>query len=81
MYEILNLALKRADDTGVNIGLAVTYQCIKTICSIYPNQELLELAANSINKFLDCENNNLKYLGIDALISIVAINPKFALEH
>ena len=42
---------------------------------------MLELAANSINKFLESENNNLKYLGINALISIVTVNPKFALEH
>lgn len=50
IYEILGQALRRSDDTGINIGHAVTYQCVKTIATIYPNQLLLELAAQS--KFL-----------------------------
>lgn len=81
IYEILSQTLRRADDTGINIGYAVTYQCVKTISSIYPNQNLLETAGKSIARFLTSENNNLKYLGINALIPIVQINPKYSLEH
>lgn len=81
IYEILGQTLKRADDTGINIGYAVTYQCVKTISSIYPNQVLLETAGKSIARFLVSENNNLKYLGINALIPIVQINPKYSIEH
>ena len=81
IYEILSQTLRRADDTGINIGYAVTYQCVKTISTIYPNQNLLETAGKSIARFLTSENNNLKYLGINALIPIVQINPKYSLEH
>lgn len=85
IYEVLTQTLRRADDTGINIGFALTYQCVKTIATIYPNSQLLELASVSLSRFLSSEqhasNNNLKYLGINALISIVAINPKYALEH
>lgn len=81
IYEMLSQTLRRADDTGINIGYAVTYQCVKTISSIYPNQNLLEAAGKSISRFLTSENNNLKYLGINALIPIVQINPKYSLEH
>ena len=75
MYEILGQTLRRSDDTGINIGFAVTYQCVKTIATIYPNQSLLESAANSVSKFLTSENNNLKYLGLNALIQILAVEP------
>ncbi len=37
IYEILGLTLKRSDDTGINIGHAVTFQAVKTISTIYPN--------------------------------------------
>jgi AP-4 complex subunit epsilon-1 len=41
----------------------------------------LELAASSVGRFLTCENNNLKYLGINALISIINVNAKYCVEH
>jgi len=81
IYEMLSQTLKRADDTGLNIGYAVTYQCVKAICTIYPNQALLEAAVTSLSKFLSSENANLKYLGICALIPIVHLNPKYALNY
>lgn len=34
-----------------------------------------------MGRFLTCENNNLKYLGINALISIINVNSKYAMEH
>ena len=52
MYEILGQCLRRADDTGINIGYAIVYQCLKTICTIYPNSHLIELASTTISRFL-----------------------------
>lgn len=34
-----------------------------------------------MSKFLTSENNNLKYLGINALIQIVHVNPKYVIDH
>jgi len=39
------------------------------------------MAASSVSKFLTSENNNLKYLGINALIQIVSVDPKYVVEH
>lgn len=37
MYEILSQVLKKADDSGINIGYALVYQCLKTITLIFPS--------------------------------------------
>ena len=81
MYEILSEVMRRADDTGVNAGYAIVYQCLKTITRIYPNPGLIENAAQLVSRFLTAENNNLKYTGITGLISIVKINPSYAIRH
>eukprot|EP01062_Namystynia_karyoxenos_P061152 TRINITY_DN5320_c4_g1_i1.p1 TRINITY_DN5320_c4_g1~~TRINITY_DN5320_c4_g1_i1.p1 ORF type:complete len:1013 (+),score=438.44 TRINITY_DN5320_c4_g1_i1:106-3039(+) len=79
-YEVLSEVMKRAD-SGLNIGHAVIFECVKAITCLAPNQELLEAAADSISKFLTSPNPNLKYLGITALSRIVLINPAYAGEH
>lgn len=66
-YPILQQTLKRADDTGLNIGYAVTFQCIRCITTIYPNNELFEMTALCISRFLKSDNNNLKFMGINSL--------------
>lgn len=81
VYEILGQTLRKSDDTGVNIGHAVTYQCVKTIATLYPNQRLLEMAASTVSNFLTSDNNNLKYLGINALIQIVQVESKYVVDH
>ncbi|OMJ93383.1 hypothetical protein SteCoe_3624 [Stentor coeruleus] len=81
MYEILSEVMRRADDTGVNAGYAIVYQCLKTITKIYPNQTIIENAAHLVSRLLTAEKKNLKHTGITGLISIVKINPIYAIKH
>jgi len=81
MYEILGQCLRRADDTGINIGYAIVYQCLKTICTIYPNSHLIELASTTISRFLSSDSPNLRCTGINGLTMIIQINPNYVMSH
>jgi len=81
MYEMITTVLKRADDTGINIGYAIVYQCLKTITMIYPQQSLIDTATITVSRFLSSESHNLKYIGITGLASIVKIDPKYTLSY
>ena len=81
MYEIIGQCLRRADDTGINIGYAIVYQCLKTICTIYPNPHLIELASNTISRFLSSDSPNLRCTGINGLTLIIQINPNYVMTH
>ena len=81
MYEILGQCLRRADDTGINIGYAIVYQCLKTICTIYPNSHLIELASTTISRFLSSDSPNLRCTGINGLTLIIQINPNYVMSH
>jgi len=80
MYEIIGDCMRRAD-SGVNVGYAIVYECVKAIAKIYPNPPLIELAASNISRFISSENHNLRYLGVTGLVQIVQVNPSYAAEH
>eukprot|EP00921_Rhytidocystis_pertsovi_P003025 GHVQ01005038.1.p1 GENE.GHVQ01005038.1~~GHVQ01005038.1.p1 ORF type:complete len:859 (-),score=114.24 GHVQ01005038.1:1882-4458(-) len=80
MYETLHDVMRRAD-AGVNVGYAIIYECVKTITSIYPSHQLLELAASSISRFIGADNHNLKYVGVTGLGWIVQVNSLYASQH
>lgn len=80
MYEILGDCMRKAD-VGINVGYAITYECIRTITTIYPNPTLLDAAAAAISNFITSRSQNLKYLGVTGLAEIVEQHPQYAAAH
>ena len=81
MYEILADCLRKADEAGINASNAIVYECIRCITNIYPNPVLLDAAGASISRFLSSRSQNLRYLGVTGLASIVERHPKYAADH
>jgi len=80
MYAVLEDTLERAS-TKNQIGNALVYETVRTITSIYPHPQLLAQCALVISRFIKSTNNNLKYVGLNALACIVNVNPSYAAEH
>ena len=80
IYEVLNLCFKNADNAKNNIGYATMYQCVKTICNIYPNDKLIQIASECVARFLKSDSPNLRCTGIIGLGLIIQINPKFVMN-
>ena len=80
IYEVLGQCLKNAETAKNNIGYATMYQCVKTICNIYPNDNLTTIAGETISRFLKSDSPNLRCTGIIGLGLIIQINPKYVMN-
>lgn len=80
IYPILKDVLHRTEPSH-KMGLAVIYECMQTITSIYPHPVLVDLAAKCVGRFLSAHHINLRYIGLKALTSLVQVNPLYAADH
>jgi len=80
IYSVLSDVMRRAN-SGHTIGNAVVYEAVRTVTAIYPNAVLLQSAAEMVSTFLRSSSHNLKYIGVDSLSAVVAINPKYVQEQ
>ena len=53
---------------------ALSYECICTVSSIYPNNAVIAKTAKVLSRFVTSANNNWRYLGINGLASLVQVS-------
>eukprot|EP01135_Chromosphaera_perkinsii_P003866 Nk52_evm2s260 gene=Nk52_evmTU2s260 len=82
LYPVLLQILKRGVQSWGQVGFSVVYECIRVATLIYPNPEVVSECADAVSGFLGANiNNNLKYVGIQALIDLVQVDPSYAGKH
>ncbi|SCO94017.1 AP-1 complex subunit gamma, putative [Plasmodium malariae] len=63
-------------DSLKNVGNAILYECVKTITYISSDPGLLVLAVNVLGKFLQNNDNNIRYVGLCTLQKLLKKDPK-----
>eukprot|EP01054_Gregarina_sp_Poly1_P004570 Gregarina_sp_Poly_1__4569@NODE_244_length_10763_cov_79_258975_g214_i0_p2_GENE_NODE_244_length_10763_cov_79_258975_g214_i0NODE_244_length_10763_cov_79_258975_g214_i0_p2_ORF_typecomplete_len993_score143_10Adaptin_N/PF01602_20/8e99AP4E_app_platf/PF14807_6/8_3e10Cnd1/PF12717_7/0_0022Cnd1/PF12717_7/0_026Proteasom_PSMB/PF10508_9/0_00024Proteasom_PSMB/PF10508_9/2_3HEAT_2/PF13646_6/1_2e04HEAT_2/PF13646_6/0_12HEAT_2/PF13646_6/7_7HEAT_2/PF13646_6/1_2e04Arm_2/PF04826_13/4_2Arm_2/PF04826_13/0_33CLASP_N/PF12 len=80
VYEILRTVMSKCD-LQVNISYAITFECVRTIASIYPQQSLCEMAAMSTARLIEADNKNLKLAGIIGLRALIQLDQAYIAPH
>ncbi|KAK3754940.1 hypothetical protein QZH41_019358 [Actinostola sp. cb2023] len=79
MSEVLVKTLSSLN-TSTLISFAVAYECTRTIATIYPDKKLRKYVTKCVGLFLVAKSNDIKYLGLNALTSLIDVNASFATE-
>ena len=56
-----------------SLSPAISYECIRTVASVYPNNSVVAKTAKSLSRFVTSTNNNWRYLGITGLALLVQV--------
>ena len=74
MYDILDKVMRRCTHFSMHFNNGILLQAIKTISNIYPHAYLIQCCHESLYKFFDSTNSNMRYFGITAMIEILKVN-------
>lgn len=66
---------------GKNSAHLILYECVKTIFAIQSDQSLKILAVNLLGKFLSTKDNNIRYVALDSLLTVISIEPLAVQRH
>lgn len=68
-------------EANKNAGNAILYECVATIFGIEPIGGLRVLAINILGRFLSNRDNNIRYVALNTLIKVVAIDTQAVQRH
>lgn len=68
-------------DSSKNVGNAILYEAVLTILEIEADSGLRVLGVNILGKFLANKDNNIRYVALNTLIKVVAVEPNAVQRH
>lgn len=68
-------------DSVKNAAHAILYECIKTIFAIKSDQSLCVLGINLLGKFLLTKDNNIRYVALEMLLTVIDYEPLAVQRH
>ena len=68
-------------DSSKNVGNSILYEAVLTILEIDADTGLRVLGVNILGKFLSNKDNNIRYVALNTLIKVVAIEPNAVQRH
>lgn len=68
-------------DSSKNVGNSILYESVLTILDIEADSGLRVLGVNILGKFLSNKDNNIRYVALNTLIKVVAVEPNAVQRH
>ena len=68
-------------ESAKNVGNAILYESVLTILDIEADSGLRVLGVNILGKFLTNKDNNIRYVALNTLIKVVAVEPNAVQRH
>ncbi|ODH53402.1 hypothetical protein GX48_00232 [Paracoccidioides brasiliensis] len=68
-------------ESSKNVGNSILYEAVLTILDIEADSGLRVLGVNILGKFLANRDNNIRYVALNTLIKVVAVEPNAVQRH